>query len=173
MASAQLPPMNSLPRGEARGVWVSTSTVYGELIGAISLFQAWGTLSRGSYQPIVLTSLWSRLWSPAANYSNFNLQNAKGFIKQINCAHIDIFQKKWYWCKIRMEFLRPILAKIYLICQQPAMTRPIGVKGVLSPAVGCWIGWLGADAVFWVWRTISACCLLAVWLMFCFNGNNN
>ena len=23
------------------------------------------------------------------------------------------------------------------------MTRPIGVIGVLSPAVGCWIGWLG------------------------------
>ena len=30
------------------------------------------------------------------------------------------------------------------------MTRPIVVKGVLSPAVGCWIGWLGADAVFCV-----------------------
>ena len=35
------------------------------------------------------------------------------------------------------------------------MTRPIGVKGVLSPAVGCWIGWLGADAVFWVWASVS------------------
>ena len=35
------------------------------------------------------------------------------------------------------------------------MTRPIGVKGVLSPAVWCWIGWLGADAVFWVWWTMS------------------
>ena len=34
-----------------------------------------------------------------------------------------------------MEFLRPILVKIELICQQPAMTRPIRVKGVLSPAV--------------------------------------
>ena len=47
-----------------------------------------------------------------------------------------------------MEFLRPILVKIELICQQSAMKRPIGVIGVLSPAVGCWIGWLGADAVF-------------------------
>ena len=31
------------------------------------------------------------------------------------------------------------------------MTRPTGVMWVLVPAVGCWIGWLGADAVFWVW----------------------
>ena len=50
-----------------------------------------------------------------------------------------------------MEFLRPILVKIELICQQPAMTRPIGVIGVRSPAMGSWIGWLGADVVFWVW----------------------
>ena len=37
------------------------------------------------------------------------------------------------------------------------MTRPIGVKGVLSPAVGCWIGWLGADGVFWVWSSQLLC----------------
>ena len=30
------------------------------------------------------------------------------------------------------------------------MTRPTGVMWVLVPAVGCWIGWLEADAVFWV-----------------------
>ena len=50
-----------------------------------------------------------------------------------------------------MKFLRPLLVKIKLICHQPAMTRPAGVIGVLSPAVGCWIGWLGADTVFWIW----------------------
>ena len=44
-----------------------------------------------------------------------------------------------------------MLVKIELICQQPAMTRPIGVIGVRSPAMGCWIGLLGADGVFWVW----------------------
>ena len=30
------------------------------------------------------------------------------------------------------------------------MTQPTGVMWVPMPAVGCWIGWLGADAVFWV-----------------------
>ena len=44
-------------------------------------------------------------------------------------AHIDIFHKKGYWFKIRTEFLRPILAKIELICQQPAMTQWGGVQG--------------------------------------------
>ena len=59
-----------------------------------------------------------------------------------------------------MEFLRPILVKIVLICQQPAMTRPIWVKGVLSPVVGYWIGWLGADAVFWVCDVTKASYLI-------------
>ena len=53
-----------------------------------------------------------------------------------------------------MEFLRPMI-KIELICQRPAMTRPTGIIGVISPAVGCWIGWLGADAVIWIWMHIS------------------
>ena len=76
----------------------------------------------------------------------------KGFeTKKKNCVHINLFQKKGYWYKIRMGFLRPILVKIELICEQPAMTRPTRVKGVPSPTVGCWIGWLGADAVFWIW----------------------
>ena len=69
--------------------------------------------------------------------------------------HLNIFQKKGYWFKIWMEFLRPILVKIELICLQPAMTRPIGVIGVLSPAVGRWIR-LGADEVFWVWLVCDA-----------------
>ena len=75
-------------------------------------------------------------------------------IKQINCVHINIFENKGCWFKIRMEFLRPILVKILLIWQQPAMTQPTGVMWVLVPAVGCWIGWLGADAVFWVCLTL-------------------
>ena len=64
-----------------------------------------------------------------------------------------------------MEFLRPILAKIELICQQPAMSRPIGVKWVLSPAVGCWIGWLGADAVFWLWWDLVMVTLSIVYVI--------
>ena len=55
----------------------------------------------------------------------------KNCIKQINCTHIDIFQKKGCRFKIRMEFLRTILVEIELICQQPAMTRPTGVIGVI------------------------------------------
>ena len=58
--------------------------------------------------------------------------------------------------KIRMEFLQPILVKIELIYQQPAMTTPTGVIWVVSPAMGCWIGWLGADAMIWIckrWKT--------------------
>ena len=31
------------------------------------------------------------------------------------------------------------------------MTQPTGVMWMPMPAVGCWIGWLGADAVFRVW----------------------
>ena len=49
-----------------------------------------------------------------------------------------------------MEFLRSVLAKIELIGQQPAMSNPIGVKWALSPAVACWIGWLGG------WRCVPA-----------------
>ena len=38
-------------------------------------------------------------------------------MKQISYAHINTFYKKGYWFKIWMEFLRPLLAKIELICQ--------------------------------------------------------
>ena len=76
----------------------------------------------------------------------------KKFLKQINCVHIDIFHQKGYRFKIRMEFLQPILVKIELIYQQPAMTRPTGVIWVVSPAMGCWIGWLGADTVIWIYK---------------------
>ena len=51
-------------------------------------------------------------------------------MKQINYAHISIF------CKIRMEFLRPLLAKIELICQQPAMPQLSGGQGVASKPWG-------------------------------------
>ena len=47
----------------------------------------------------------------------------KNFIKQINYAYIHIFQKKGYWFEIGLEFLRHALAKIKLICQQPAMPQ--------------------------------------------------
>ena len=65
---------------------------------------------------------------------------------QINCAHIDIFQKKGYWFKIRMDFLRPMLAKIELICQQPALTikahwghwGELASCGVLDGMAGGW-----------------------------------
>ena len=50
---------------------------------------------------------------------------------------------KGYYYKIRMEFLRPILTKTELICQQPDMTRPTGVIVVNSPGVGWWMWWLG------------------------------
>ena len=63
-------PTNSPPSGpgEAGGVWVSTRTSHGELIGTIYLLFMPGILSSGgSYQAIVLASLWWRLWSPAAN----------------------------------------------------------------------------------------------------------
>ena len=35
--------------------------------GNLSIVQTGGTLSREAYQPIVLTSLWLHIWSPAAN----------------------------------------------------------------------------------------------------------
>ena len=83
---SQITPTNSLPIGETRVVWFSTPTPCGELMGQYIFFQARDTLSRVSYQPIVLASLWSHIWSPAANKSSFNIQHAKRFIKQINCG---------------------------------------------------------------------------------------
>ena len=53
-------------------------------------------------------------------------------MKPIIYARIDIFHMKGYWFKIWMEFLRPLLAKIALICQQPAMPQLSGVEGVAS-----------------------------------------
>ena len=46
---------------------------------------------------------------------------------------------KGYWFKIRMEFLRPISAKIKLICQQPTTPQFSGVhpsSGVLQRMPG-------------------------------------
>ena len=57
-------------------------------------------------------------------------------MKPINYAHINIFHKKGYWFKIRMEFLRPLLAKIELICQQLIMPQLSGVEGVASQPWG-------------------------------------
>ena len=108
------------------------------LSGNLSIVQARDTPSRRSYQPIVFARLWWRLWSLQLIRVTLIFKMQKSFIKQINWAHINIFQKKEYWLKIRMEFLRPILAKIELICQQPAMTRPIGVMGVLDRMAGGW-----------------------------------
>ena len=51
-------------------------------------------------------------------------------MKQINYAHIDIFHKKGYWFKVWIELLRPLLARIELICQQPTMPQLRGVQGV-------------------------------------------
>ena len=49
-------------------------------------------------------------------------------IKPINYAQINIFHKKGYWFKILMDFWWPILAKIDLICQQPAVSHWGGVQ---------------------------------------------
>ena len=57
-------------------------------------------------------------------------------MKHINYAHINISQKKGYWFKIWMEFFRPLLAKIELICQQLAMPQLSGVEGVASQPWG-------------------------------------
>ena len=57
-------------------------------------------------------------------------------MKPINYAHINMFHKKGYWFKIWMEFLRPPMAKIELICQQLAMPQLSGVEGVASQPWG-------------------------------------
>ena len=54
----------------------------------------------------------------------------------MNYVLIDIFHRKGYWFKIPMEFLRPILAKIELICQQPTMPQLSGVQEVASQPCG-------------------------------------
>ena len=51
-------------------------------------------------------------------------------------AHINISPKKGCWFKIRMEFLRPLLAEIELICKQPAMPQLSGVQGVANQLWG-------------------------------------
>ena len=45
-------------------------------------------------QPIVLGSLWCRLWSTMINQDNLNFWNDITFLKPINYAHINIFHKK-------------------------------------------------------------------------------
>ena len=57
------------------------------------------------------------------NRTTLTSKRIKKVIKPINYAHINIFHKKGYLFKIRMEFLRPILANIELIYQQPAMSQ--------------------------------------------------
>ena len=57
-------------------------------------------------------------------------------MKPINYAQINTFHKKVYWFKIWMEVLRPLLAKIELICQQLAMPQLSGVEGVASQPWG-------------------------------------
>ena len=70
-------------------------------------------------------------------------------MKPSNYAHINISHKKGYWYKIGMEFLRPLLAKIELICQQLAIPQLSGVEGVASQPWGAgqdgWglMGWSG------------------------------
>ena len=92
----------------------------------------------------------------------YRLRNGWHFVQG---RWVNIFHKKGYWFKIRMEFLRPILAKIELICQQPAISQRGGVQGVSQPALGYWIGWLSARAVFWVWMTLSyVLCPLKQWI---------
>ena len=66
IASAKLPPANSLPSGEARVVWFPTPTPCGELMGAISLLFRPGTLSAGG--PM------STLFSPAFDRTFDHLQ---------------------------------------------------------------------------------------------------
>ena len=53
-------------------------------------------------------------------------------MKPINYADINTFHTEGYWLKIWMEFLRPLVAKIELICQQAAMPQLSGVVGVAS-----------------------------------------
>ena len=59
-------------------------------------------------------------------------------MKSINYAQINTLHKKGYWFKIWTEFLRPLLAKIELICQpkQLAMPQLSGIKGVASQPWG-------------------------------------
>ena len=112
------------------------------------------------HQPIVVGSLWWRLWSIAINYGHLNIYSDKNFLKPIKYAHINISHKKGYWFKIRMEFFWPLLAKVELICQQLAMPQLSGVEGVASQPLGCRIGWLGAHGVVWLceheWRQITS-----------------
>ena len=135
IASTQLPQATRSQAGKPEEFEFGPQSHLVSLSGNLSIVQARDTLRRRSYQPIVFASLWS-----CGAFDHLQLirvtlifLNAKSFIKQINCAHINIFQKKECWFKIRMEFLRPILAKIELICQQPAMTKAHwGHRGALA-----------------------------------------
>ena len=132
MSSAKLPRLRATPRGNWSN-FLSTPIWLG--YPQLGCYQC--------NQPIVLGSLWWRLWSTAINEGNINCWNDKDFIKQIKYVHINIFHKSGLWFKFPMEFLRPILAKIELICQQPAMPLLSGIQGVTSQSFGFRIGWLG------------------------------
>ena len=72
MASVQLPQPTRSQAGNQRSLSFNPNPTWWDYRGNPSIAQPRDTLSRGSYQPIVLASLWSRLWSPAAHLSNFN-----------------------------------------------------------------------------------------------------
>ena len=66
-ASDQLPNQLAPKRGSQRRMSFDPNPTWWAYPGNCCIVQAWDILSRGSYQPIVLASLWSHLWSPAAN----------------------------------------------------------------------------------------------------------
>ena len=68
----------------------------------------------------------------------------KIFKEIISYACINIFHKKGHWFKIWMEFLRPLLAKIESICQQPQVSGTHPSSGV--PERMTW-GWWGGMAM--------------------------
>ena len=77
-----------------------------------------------------------------------------------------------------MEFLRPLLAKIELICQQLAMPQLSGVEGVASQAWGAgydgWglMGWSGYGlTLISAWRKYHM--LWKVWVIFLKKNPNN
>ena len=93
------------------------------------------------YCYIVPDSLWSYFDKLQLIRTTLISKMIKTLWKLINYVRFNICHQKGYWLKIQMEFLRPILAKIELICQQPQVTGAHPSSGVLERMTGCW--WSG------------------------------
>ena len=101
-------------------------------------------------QPIVLASLWCVFGKLKLIRANLISNMIKQLQNKKNYAEFVMVHKAGYWFNIRIAFLRLILAKIEIICKQPAISKWDGAEGGKRASCG-----LRVHMVFWVCQPIK------------------